>query len=98
VSRKSEQDHATDKPSKNNPPQLSLTNLTAGLFVVLLVGYLVTFAAFISEHLFWHANCSSRQLNLICQSHKILLVQLFLMLRAFVAQAEHRAAAARSIN
>jgi hypothetical protein len=42
------------KPSKNNPPQLSLTNLT-GAFVVLLVGYLVTFAAFISEHLFWHA-------------------------------------------
>lgn len=42
------------KPSKNNPPQLSLKNLT-GAFVVLVVGYLVTFLAFVSEHLFWHA-------------------------------------------
>lgn len=42
------------KPSEYEPPQLSLTNLT-GAFVVLLVGYLVSFLAFVSENIYWYA-------------------------------------------
>lgn len=45
-----EADKITKNVSKSEPPRLSLKNLT-GAFVVLLIGYLVSFVAFLAENI-----------------------------------------------
>jgi ionotropic glutamate receptor len=45
-----EKDKITKKVSRKESPRLSLKNLT-GAFVVLLIGYLVSFVAFLAENI-----------------------------------------------
>jgi|688.fasta_scaffold418678_1 ionotropic glutamate receptor len=50
-----EADKITKTAPKREPPRLSRKNLT-GAFVVLLIGYLVSFLVFLVENIFGHRN------------------------------------------